>query len=265
MIVGPIGKFVNSLNSAKDFYLARKSIANAMKLSLDLRQLINEPSTPKFLDLGCGFGSASILATRDGLEVYALHIDKRQLLWERNLKSNLGISLVVADGQALTFQDSTFDVVYCCHALEHVPDDSNVLIEIHRVLKRDGIFLLSTPNKFNLSSKFRRKLKRQSTFISREHLREYDRDQISERLQKFGFYILDLNMTGFLLPLGNTIFNFIVMQFGLQKIKNYLAKRFPKSSESIDIVATKKENRHKEELRLQRWEQIFPLPWWLRK
>lgn len=236
-----------------------------MKFSFGLKQLINESLTLKFLDVGCGFGSTSILAARDGLEVYALDIDKRQLLWERDRKSKLEINLVAADGQTLTFPDSTFDVVYCCHVLEHIPNDSKVLIEIYRVLKLNGILLLSVPNGFNLSAKFKRKFKRQNIFISKEHLREYDRDMISGRLEKIGFYILDLNMTGFLLPVGNTIFNLIVLHFGLQKIKNYLATKFPQSSESIDIVALKKENRHTEELKLQRWEKIFPLPWWLKK
>jgi len=256
---------IESLIRARDIYLARKSIVNAMEFSLGLKQLVNEPSTLKFLDIGCGSGSASILATREGFEVYALDTDKKQLLWERDCKSKLEINLIVADGQTLAFPDSTFDVVYCCHVLEHIPDDAEVLIEISRVLKLDGILLLSVPNRLNLSTMFKRKLRMQDIFISKEHLREYDRDTISGRLKKIGFLILDLKMTGFLLPVGNIVFNLIVLHFGLQKIKNYLAKRFPQASESIDIVAIKKENRRNEELKLQRWEKIFPLPWWLRE
>ena len=254
-----------NLNNARDIYLARKSLAKAMESTFGVKQLIKKPLTLKLLDVGCGFGSTTILAKRDGFDVYALDIDKRQLLWEQDRKSRLGINLFVADGQALTFPDETFDVVYSCHALEHIPDDSKVLLEIYRVLKQDGIFLLSIPNGFNLSTQFNSKIKRQNAFISKEHLREYDRHTINGRLDKIGFYTLDLCMSGFLLPLGNSIFNLIVLQCNLQRIKDYLASKFPESSESIDIVAIKKENRHKDEFQLQRWDRIFPLPWWLKK
>lgn len=42
-------------------------------------------------------------------------------------------------------QDGTFDVVYCSHVLEHVPDDRKALSEIARVLVPGGWAVLLVP------------------------------------------------------------------------------------------------------------------------
>lgn len=48
------------------------------------------------------------------------------------------------DLTCLDFENETFDVFYCSHVLEHIPDDKKALAEIHRVLKKTaGPFLWS--------------------------------------------------------------------------------------------------------------------------
>jgi len=258
-----ISKLANAYNNARGSYLAKKAITRTEKFTFGLRQLIGKPAGSKFLDLGCGVGSISTLAVKDKFEVCGLDRNKSQLLYQRDHKVNLGINLITGDGQRLPFRDGYFDVVYCCHVLEHIVDDSSTLNEIHRILKDDGILLLSVPNIFNLSTMFKGKLKLKSPFLSREHLREYKKDELMVLLNRCSFHILSLKMTGFLLPLGNIVFNFAILQFGLQKIKSYLAERFPESSESIDIIAEK--GWHEEEVEsFQQCEQVFPLPWWLK-
>jgi SAM-dependent methyltransferase len=49
------------------------------------------------------------------------------------------------DLQALPFADSTYDIVYASHVLEHVPDDGRALAEIHRILAPGGIAILPVP------------------------------------------------------------------------------------------------------------------------
>lgn len=263
--ISPYGKFVSILNRARESYLAKRSVDKAMTDTFGIKAALwGKSDTLKFLDLGSGAGFASILAARDGFEAYALDIKKSWLLYERERKLNLKINLIRADGQRLPFRDSTFDVVYCCHVLEHIGDDSKTLVEIHQVLKENGLLLLSVPNMFNLFTGLRRRLNSKNPFSSPEHLREYSKEGLTVLLNNCDFNILGVRMTGFLLPVGKTIFNFALSQVGLQNIRNWFAKRFPESSESIDVIVTKKAGIRKE-LELQHQEKLFPLPWWLRK
>jgi SAM-dependent methyltransferase len=58
---------------------------------------------------------------------------------------------VVADACDLgCFQDETFDVVFLMEVLEHVRTPERALAEIHRVLKKEGMLLLSTPFLFEI-------------------------------------------------------------------------------------------------------------------
>ena len=43
------------------------------------------------------------------------------------------------------YPDNTFDIIYCSHVLEHVPDDRKAMSEFQRVLKPDGWAVLLVP------------------------------------------------------------------------------------------------------------------------
>jgi SAM-dependent methyltransferase len=49
------------------------------------------------------------------------------------------------DGRSLPFESKSFDTVICIEVLEHTPDPQNLLNEIARVVKSDGIVVLSAP------------------------------------------------------------------------------------------------------------------------
>ncbi len=49
----------------------------------------------------------------------------------------------------LPFPDANFDAVFCIEVLEHVPNPFGALTEIRRVLRPDGILILSVPNPFH--------------------------------------------------------------------------------------------------------------------
>lgn len=51
---------------------------------------------------------------------------------------------VVSSAEKIPFGDSLFNLVLCIQVLEHLDSPSEVISEIHRVLRTDGILLLST-------------------------------------------------------------------------------------------------------------------------
>jgi SAM-dependent methyltransferase len=54
------------------------------------------------------------------------------------------------DGKHLPFESGTFDTVLSVQVLEHTPHPQQLVLEIGRVLKEDGILILSAPFQFRL-------------------------------------------------------------------------------------------------------------------
>ena len=55
----------------------------------------------------------------------------------------------------LNYEDSFFDCVACVDGIEHVENPFHLLREFHRVLRPDGLFVVSTPNISAMRSRFR--------------------------------------------------------------------------------------------------------------
>lgn len=65
------------------------------------------------------------------------------------LESGTGELLVQGDAQRLPFADASFDLVISCETIEHVPDVTSALQEMHRVSRSGARLLLTTPNYLN--------------------------------------------------------------------------------------------------------------------
>ncbi len=53
--------------------------------------------------------------------------------------------LIKMDITDIQYPDLSFDVIYCSHVLEHIPDDRKAIRELERVLKPNGWALLMVP------------------------------------------------------------------------------------------------------------------------
>ena len=56
-------------------------------------------------------------------------------------------AMMPADITRLPFDEDHFDVIYCSHVLEHIPDDRKAMSELRRVLKTSGWAILQVPIK----------------------------------------------------------------------------------------------------------------------
>jgi SAM-dependent methyltransferase len=104
----------------------------------------------KILVAGAGSGHEAVLIQSEfGLKTVGvdLNIDLNYPFPE-----NVDLMLQRGDLTSLAFCKGAFDLVYCYHVLEHVPDPITVLKEIHRVLKPGGVLFIGFPNKNRLVS-----------------------------------------------------------------------------------------------------------------
>jgi SAM-dependent methyltransferase len=108
----------------------------------------------KVLEVGSGFGTnLAEWIMRFGIDGYGVEpghvgfdsaVHASRLLFEANgLDPN---RITNASGEALPFDDESFDVVYSANVLEHTDEPERVVGESLRVLRRGGIFHMEMPN-----------------------------------------------------------------------------------------------------------------------
>jgi SAM-dependent methyltransferase len=96
------------------------------------------------LDAGSGEGyGAALLASSGATAVVGADVDPAAVTHARE---RYGLDFVEADLAELPFADSEFDLAVCFETIEHVADAKQALAELRRVLDRDGVLLISTPN-----------------------------------------------------------------------------------------------------------------------
>lgn len=95
------------------------------------------------LEVGCGAGN--VLEQVRGARLFGIDLSDEML---EKARARLGAraTLIKADAAALPFGDASFSRVYCTEVLEHVLEPRAVMVEIRRVLTRDGVAVVSIPN-----------------------------------------------------------------------------------------------------------------------
>ena len=91
----------------------------------------------------------------------------------------------------IQYPDNTFDVVYCSHVLEHVPDDRRALREFWRVLKIGGWAILQVPITSDVTFEdptVTSPEERERLFGQHDHVRRYGPDY-RNRLVDVGFSV----------------------------------------------------------------------------
>ena len=100
-------------------------------------------------------------------------------------------AMVKMDVMDIQYPDASFDVIYCCHVLEHVPDDRKAMREFARVLKPGGWAVLQVPldaeRTFEDPSVTDPK-ERERLFGQDDHVRVYGLDY-KGRLEEAGFNV----------------------------------------------------------------------------
>ena len=132
-----------------------------------------------------------------------LHVAPEQAFYKRFIKlnnldyvtfdMNSPIAKIKGDICNLPFSENQFDFILCNHVLEHVNDDIAAMLELFRVLKKNGVAILQVPidltkNKTYEDSTITDKKERMKAFGQYDHVRIYGKDYF-ERLEKSGFKV----------------------------------------------------------------------------
>ena len=105
-------------------------------------------NSTRFLDCGCGAGEYVFqIADQFGLDTFGIEYDREKVAQAR-LNPQHGYRISQGDVQSLPFGEGSFDYAMLNEVLEHVPDDSAALKDVHRVLKPGGLLFVFSPNRW---------------------------------------------------------------------------------------------------------------------
>jgi len=106
----------------------------------------------RLLEIGCGRGGfACWLAQRTPAPAEMVAVDYSATAVEKGRAHATaagisGITWETGDIQAIAHRDASFDTVFSCETIEHVPEPVKAVAELARVLKPGGRLFLTTPN-----------------------------------------------------------------------------------------------------------------------
>lgn len=99
------------------------------------------------LDAACGVGyGIEILAAAGAKSVTGVDLDPEAIAAAKSRFGKDAADLVEADLGELPFADDSFDAVVCFETIEHVEEPKRALAELRRVLRADGLLIVSSPN-----------------------------------------------------------------------------------------------------------------------
>ncbi|MFI2859232.1 glycosyltransferase [Paenibacillus sp. JSM ZJ436] len=137
------------------------------------------------LDAACGEGYGARLLSTSAREVHGVDIDQQTIeLAKRNYRGIENLHFQASQVQNMPYKECYFDVVVSFETLEHMDEDSqeSFILEIKRVLKQDGIFIISTPNKKYYSDI--------PNYLNPFHVKELYREEFDSLLNKSFNYVI---------------------------------------------------------------------------
>jgi len=105
------------------------------------------------LDIASGEGYGTNILSEVASSVFGVDISKDAIEFANKNYIKKNLRYVEGDCTKIPFDDNTFDVVVSFETIEHHDKHDEMLSEIKRVLKSNGILIISCPDKLNYSDK----------------------------------------------------------------------------------------------------------------
>ncbi len=117
----------------------------------DKLKLMGDLMNKNVLEIGCGGAQCGIVFAKKGAKVIGIDISEEQLKYAKELarKNKVKVNLLQGDMENLKqIKSRSQDIVFSSWALFYVENLTKCFKEVHRVLKKKGIFVFSTAHPF---------------------------------------------------------------------------------------------------------------------
>lgn len=148
------------------------------------------------IDLGSGMAQNAIKSAKFCKSVIAAEIDKNLIEIAKISANNRRVKNIKFDvvdlEKTLSYRDNRFDAALFLDVLEHLKKRDQMLNEIKRILKANGLLLLGVPNSQTTWKKFQRSAG-VCSYSDPDHKIEFSEKTIKKLLAKHKFKILEFN------------------------------------------------------------------------
>ena len=135
------------------------------------------------LDLACGEGYGSALLADTAKSVVGMDIDQETVDHANQKYRKTNLSFRQGDAANIPLEDHSVDAVVSFETIEHIDEtlQNQFLQEIDRVLKQDGLLIMSTPNKAVYSDRYH--------YFNEFHIHEFYHDEFQKFLKRYFPYV----------------------------------------------------------------------------
>lgn len=116
-------------------------VAKRQFLSLILDKYSSSVNRLKVLDVGCGTGAVMQFLIKKNFETHGIDPSEEALKY----CAFKGLSVKKSSAEEIDFPENSFDIVFALDVLEHLENPELAVEEIRRVLKKNGVFIMTVP------------------------------------------------------------------------------------------------------------------------
>ena len=138
----------------KDYWNVIKDPDGVVRNRLDRREKLNHQKDIKYitsylnkfsgkniLDVGCGLGYLLSSLNKKKNHLYGCEVDNYCL----ESASKYG-TIKIGEFENIHYKKNFFDIIICHHVIEHVKNPKKFIKEIKKILKKNGILIIATPD-----------------------------------------------------------------------------------------------------------------------
>lgn len=150
--MNPLGDFRGE-NETREYFLneylplhlssCQDSLAERRAHLAAIRRQFSLPKRPRLLDVGCALGFMLQEAKAAGWE--AVGVESSEFA-AKYATEHTGCPVYAGTLEKAAFPSESFDVISLMDVIEHIPNPSDLIREIYRILSPDGIIFVVTPN-----------------------------------------------------------------------------------------------------------------------
>ncbi|MGI9048081.1 MAG: class I SAM-dependent methyltransferase [Rubrobacteraceae bacterium] len=130
----------------------------------------------EMVDMGCGAGYGSHSLSRLAKSVRGVDLSEEAVAHAKHRYRAPNLSYQIGDVTKLPFEDSSFETAISFEVIEHLEEPEDLVREARRVVKEDGLFIVSTPDKQTYSN--------DRNSVNPYHLREMYPPEFREVLER---------------------------------------------------------------------------------